>query len=75
MAHLYVTKISNSIRNSGDGENEEPVGDSEMRFYYGRLLRAYWYLWRTRGLGRGTYRLRADLGDGVVHEVNLSLRR
>jgi len=32
------------------------------------------YRWKTRDRTQGTYRLKADLGDGVAHEVNVSLK-
>lgn len=34
----------------------------------------YIYNWSTKGLTLGTYVLRIDLGDGVIHQVRVSLR-
>jgi hypothetical protein len=45
-----------------------------MTFKYRPLLRWYAYRWKTRDRTQGTYRLKADLGDDVAHEVNVSLK-
>jgi hypothetical protein len=50
-------------------------GETDLTFEYDPVEGVYKYLWRTQGLTTGTYRLRADLGDGVLHEVNVSLGR
>jgi hypothetical protein len=43
-------------------------------FRFRRATGLYAYRWKTRGESRGTYRLRADLGDDVVHDVEVSLK-
>ena len=34
----------------------------------------YGYRWKTSNQTKGTYLLRADLGDGVTHEIKVSLK-
>jgi hypothetical protein len=73
-ATLTVNKISNAVQGTVEGASDETVDDTDMTFKYRPLLKFYAYRWKTRGETKGTYKLRADLGDGVVHEVKVSLR-
>ena len=45
-----------------------------MVFKYRKAKGIYGYRWKTRGETQGTYQLRADLGDGVAHEIDVSLK-
>jgi photosystem II stability/assembly factor-like uncharacterized protein len=74
-ARLIVTKISNQVHGTADDESDEDGEDADFLFKYRPGKKLYAYRWKTRGETQGTYRLRADLGDDVVHEVNVSLRR
>jgi hypothetical protein len=58
-----------ATRISGAGA---PVVAEEGSF--AKQANAYRYTWRPRSLTRGEYVLSADLGDGVVHEIQVSLR-
>jgi hypothetical protein len=73
-ARLVVTKISEDVRGSADDESDEDGDETDLRFKYRRAQNVYGYRWKTRDETRGTYRLRADLGDGVVHQVDVSLK-
>jgi hypothetical protein len=75
VARVSATKISSAVPGTVPSEGETVPGETDLTFEYDRVEGVYKYLWRTQGLTPGTYRLRADLGDGVVHEVNVSLRR
>jgi hypothetical protein len=73
-ATLTVQKISDGVQGTVEGSSDETVDDTDLTFKYRPLLRFYAYRWKTRGETKGTYRLRADLGDGVNHVINVSLR-
>ena len=66
-AKLVVTKISNSILGTVSDVGDEDGEDTDFLFKYRPGARTYGYRWKTRGQTQGTYQLRADLGDGVVH--------
>jgi hypothetical protein len=73
VAKLVVTKISNAVHGTTVVASDETVDDTSMIFTYRPLLGFYAYRWRTRDQTQGTFQLRADLGDGVLHQVNVSL--
>jgi hypothetical protein len=73
-ARLTVTRISDVARGAVDCEGDEDGEDTDMLFKYRKGKGIYGYRWKTRGEAPGTYRLRADLGDGVPHEVTISLK-
>ena len=74
VARFAVTKISDVPPGTNDSVGDETVDDTDFIFKYRPILKWYVYRWRTRDQARGTYRLRADLGDGVIHQVDVSLR-
>jgi hypothetical protein len=73
-ARLFVTKISNAIQGTAEDVSDENDADTDFVFKYRPVLRWYAYRWRTMDQAQGTYQLKADLGDGVVHSINVSLR-
>jgi hypothetical protein len=73
-AKLEVKKISNTVQGTVLAGGTETGEDTDFVFKYRPLLRLYAYLWKTRALTQGTYQLRANLGDGVVHQINVSLK-
>jgi fibro-slime domain-containing protein len=75
VAKLKVTKLSNAVQGTADETSDETVDDTDYTFKYKAALRLYAYRWRTSDQTQGTYELRADLGDGVVHKVNVSLKK
>jgi hypothetical protein len=74
VAHFYARKISDAASGTVVSESDPTVGEADLTFEYDPADGGYKYLWKTLGLSPGTYRLRVDLGDGVVHEVDASLR-
>ena len=62
-AKLVVTKISSGIQGTTDAASDEDGDETDMTFKYRPGKRIYEYRWKTRGETKGTYRLRADLGD------------
>jgi hypothetical protein len=73
-AHLGVTKISDVASGNAGCERDEDGEDTDFLFKHGNGAGNYAYRWKTRGGSSGTYRLSADLGDEVVHEVDISLK-
>ena len=74
VAKLVVTKISNAVHGTAEDVGDEDGEDTDFLFKYRPAKKLYGYRWKTRGETQGTYQLRADLGDGVVHAINVSLR-
>jgi len=74
VARLAVTKISSAVSGTVEEVSDETDDDTDFIFKYRPLLKFYAYRWKTRDQTQGTYRLRADLGDGVLHQVNVSLK-
>jgi hypothetical protein len=73
VAKLTVTKISNTVQGTSEATSDETVDDTDFVFKYRSLLKWYAYRWKTRDQTQGTYRLTAELGDGVVHQIDVSL--
>jgi len=71
---LIVTKVSNSIQGTAVDASDEIVDDTDFVFRYRPGPKLYAYRWKTSNLTQGTYQLNADLGDGVVHQINVSLK-
>jgi hypothetical protein len=74
VATFQATKISSAIQGTTEVTSDETVDDTDFVFKYRPLLKFYAYRWKTRDQTQGTYRLTATLGDGVVHQVNVSLK-
>jgi hypothetical protein len=74
-ATLSVTKVSNDVQGTVEDTSGETQEDTDFTFKYRPLLKWYAYRWKTRGVTQGTYQLRVDLGDGVPHQVNVSLKK
>jgi hypothetical protein len=66
--------MSGAIQGTVDDECDEDVDDTDFLFKFRKGKGLYVYRWKTRGETQGTYRLRADLGDEVAHEITVSLR-
>jgi alpha-tubulin suppressor-like RCC1 family protein len=73
-AKLVVTKISSTVQGTSEDASDETVDDTDLLFKYRALLRWYAYRWKTSNQTQGTYRLEAVLGDGVTHQINVSIR-
>jgi len=74
VAKLSVAKISDQIRGTAIDESDEDGDETDFLFKYRKAKGIYAYRWKTRGETQGTYRLRADLGDEVIHEITVSLK-
>jgi hypothetical protein len=73
-AHLVVSQVSSTVQGTVTVVSDETVDDTDMTFKYRSSQRLYIYRWKTRDKTQGTYLLRADLGDGVTHQINVSLK-
>jgi hypothetical protein len=72
-AHIFIAKVTNSIV----GTEMEPVSNAHADD--GNLFRSggggQWiFNMNTKNLTPGTYQIRADLGDGAIHSVLISLK-
>jgi hypothetical protein len=74
VARLTVTKISNTVQGTSVDTSDETVDDTDFIFKYRPVLKFYAYRWKTLNQTQGTYQLKADLGDEVLHQVNVSLK-
>ncbi|HEY2902235.1 MAG TPA: HYR domain-containing protein [Polyangia bacterium] len=74
VAKLVVTKISNTVQGTTVDTGDETVDDTDFTFKFRQGMQFYAYRWKSRDQTQGTFQLRADLGDGVVHQVNVSLK-
>jgi len=74
VAKVVVTKICNSVTGNVPVVSDETVDDTDFTFKYRPLLKWYVYRWKTRDQTQGTYQIKAVLGDGVDHVVNVSLK-
>lgn len=73
VAHIYIAKVTNNVI----GTEIEPI--SNVQADSGNLFRSggggQWiFNMSTKNLTAGTYQIRADLGDGVLHTVLISLK-
>ncbi len=75
-ARLYVAKVSNGVEGEFVEADSTCTADSGNAFRYDRVSRLYEFNLALRGplFSRGTFALRADLGDGVDHVVHVSVR-
>jgi hypothetical protein len=73
VAHLLVAKVSNGVVGPYVPAESTPPCDSNT-FRYDAGSKQYIFNLATKKLSTGTWSLRADLGDGVDHAVNVVLR-
>jgi hypothetical protein len=73
-AKLTATKISNAVQGTVEDTSDETQADTDFVFKYRPVFKWYAYRWKTSDQTQGTYRLTADLGDGVPHVVTVSLK-
>ncbi len=74
IARLSITQLSGNVSGKFACESDEDGEDTDFLFKYRTGKGIYGYRWKTSNRTKGTYELRADLGDGVVHKINVSLK-
>ena len=77
-ATFSATKISSSVTGtttvSGITGTTGITPSTGTTFNYVSLLKVYDYLWKISSQTQGTYQITVDLGDGVTHQLNVSLK-
>ena len=75
VATFSATKISSSVTGTttiaGTAGTTASTGTT---FSYVPLLKIYDYLWKVSNQTQGTYQITVGLGDGVTHQLNVSLK-
>jgi hypothetical protein len=74
-AKFSFTKLSSTVQGTYDVVSDETEADTDTTFKYRPLLKWYAYRWKTSNQTQGTYQLKVDLGDGVTHQINVSLKK
>jgi len=74
VARLSVTRVSSAIEGTTVDTSDETDDDTDFIFRFRPGVKFYAYRWKTTNQTQGTYQLKADLGDGVAHQVNVSLK-
>jgi hypothetical protein len=75
VARLYVAKVSDGVIGTELVLTSSSAADSGDQFRYDPLDDQYIVNLSTVGYATGTYRIRFDLGDGVLHVVMVSVTR
>lgn len=74
LARLSYSKVSNGVPGAVH-EADAPGGAKGSDFFkYDAACRNYLFNWSTKGLTAGIYQLQINLGDGVVHLANVTLK-
>jgi hypothetical protein len=74
-ARLSVTKVSSGITGTDLEATSNGAANDGNLFRWDAGAGQYVFNLTTKPLTAGTWSLAADLGDGVVHKVNVSLRK
>src|SRR5262249_11750996 len=74
VAKLTAAKVSNGIEGTALEAVSTSAADTGNQFRYDPSCNQSIFNLSTKSLTTGTWSLRADLGDGVTHQVNISLK-
>jgi hypothetical protein len=74
VANLSLTRLTSSVLGTYVEATTNSAADTGSTFRYDASGGQYIFNLSTDGLTQGTYRLRIDLHDGVMHTVDVSLR-
>ncbi|HET6283148.1 MAG TPA: PxKF domain-containing protein, partial [Polyangia bacterium] len=74
LAKTYVAKSSETVTGTFIEATSTSNADSGNVFRYDQSGRQYIFNLATKALSSGTFAIKADLGDGVIHVVNISLK-
>jgi len=74
-ARLYLARVSDSVAGTQTEAASTSAADSGNTFRYDAGAGQYVFNLSTKGLARGTWQLRVDLGDGAEHKVNIGLTK
>jgi hypothetical protein len=73
-ARLYYARVGSAGTGTYDEATSTSAATTGNLFRYDATANQYIFNLGTKTLSSGTYTLRIDLGDGVVHTVNITLR-
>jgi len=74
VATLSVAKVSGNVTGTYNEASSNAAPDSGNTFRYVPTSNLYIYNLSTSNLSIGTWSLQVDMGDGVLHTINISLR-
>ncbi len=74
-AKLYYAKVSSTGTGTELEASSTAAADSGNTFRYDSTAGQYIFNLSTKGWSEGTYQLRIDLGDGVKHTVNITIKK
>jgi len=74
-AKLFYAKISNSTPGTFTEATSTAAADSGNTFRYDTTAGQYIFNLSTKTWSEGLYQLRVDLGDGVSHTVNITIKK
>jgi hypothetical protein len=73
VAHLYVEAVLGGVPGPAVPARSPGQVLSDSQFWYEPATQQYVFHWSTKGLSAGHYRLRIDLGDGILRTVFVEL--
>lgn len=74
VATLSYAKLSSGVVGTINEADTKATASAGNQFRYDATSGQYIFNWSTKGLSSGAYRLFIDLGDGVEHTVDVSLK-
>src|SRR5262249_42898093 len=74
VAHLKLAKVSNGIEGTFLEATSTSAADTGNVFRFDPSCGQYIFNLSTKPLTTGTWSLRADLGDEVTHQIDVSLK-
>jgi hypothetical protein len=75
VAHISITKTSDLVQGIIVEKVCTVIANSGDAFHYDSNKKEYVFNLATKTLTQGTYQLKADLGDGVLHVVRISIKK
>jgi hypothetical protein len=73
-AEFYCAKVSDGVAGSELEAISTSAATKGNLFRYDAASGQYIFNWGTKGLSKGTYQVRVELGDGATHAVLVSLK-
>jgi hypothetical protein len=74
VAHISLARVSSGVTGTYVETTSNAAPDGGNTFRYDPSSSQYVYNLSTKGMATGTWSVRVDLGDGVSHTVNVSLK-
>jgi len=74
VAHLSTAKTANGVTGTFVEADSNASPDGGNTFHYDATAGQYVFNLSTKAMTAGTWSVRADLGDGVPHQISVSLK-